>query len=398
VKTIDHSEITVVGGGVIGCFIAYYLAKAGRDVVLVEKGDVGAGASGANDACIMAQSKKPGPKLKLAIHSSNTLWEGLADELDHDIEYVRKGSMLVMESEEEVEFIRAFTQAQRDFGLPVEFLDQKETRSLQPAISPHILASTFCPIDGEVNPFRLLVALVNKIHLHRGRVHTHCAVEGFKTRNGVITHVATERGDIETSVVVCAGGAYSSHLGRMVGVDIPIEPRRGQVLITEATSPLIGPYIMSAKGIMAKHSAVASAQENIGLPDFALGMIISQTASGNMVLGVTYEFAGYDTQTTMHGVTAVAKYTAAILPALGNLRLIRTFSGLRPFTREGVPIVSPSDRVPNFIIAAGHEGDGVAVSPATGMEVSQKLIEGAWPERRESREVGKEHGSLRTLS
>ena len=377
-KTIDHSEITVIGGGVIGCFIAYYLSKAGKDVVLVEKGDVGAGASGANDACIMAQSKKPGPKLRLAIHSSNTLWENLADELDHDIEYVRKGSMLVMESEEEMEFIRAFTQAQKDFGLQVEFLDQKETRSLQPAISPHIQASTFCPMDGEVNPFYLLVALANKIRRQGGRIYTPCAVEGFKINEGVMTHVITERGLIETSVVVCACGAYSSHIGRLAGVEIPIEPRRGQVLITEAIPPLIGPYIMSAKAIVAKHSAVASAQEKTGPPDFALGMIISQTVSGNMVLGVTYEFAGYDTQTTVQGVTAVGRYTSTILPALRNLSVIRTFSGLRPFTKDGVPIVGPSERIPNFIIAAGHEGDGVAVSPATGMEVSQKLIEGAW--------------------
>ncbi len=393
-KTIDHSEITVIGGGVIGCFIAYYLSKAGKDVVLVDKGDVGAGASGANDACIMAQSKKPGPKLSLAIHSSNTLWQNLAEELDHDIEYVRKGSMLVMESEEEVEFIRAFTQAQKDFGLPVEFLDQKETRRLQPAISPRILASTFCPIDGEVNPFFLLVALVNKIRCHGGRIYTHCAVEGFKTREGMMTHVATERGLIQTSVVVCAGGAYSSHVGRMAGVDIPIEPRRGQVLITEAIPPLIGPYIMSAKAIVAKHSAVASAHEKAGSPEYALGMIISQTVSGNMVLGVTYEFAGYDTRTTVQGITAVARYTSTILPALRNLRVIRTFSGLRPFTRDGLPIVGPSDRFPNFIIAAGHEGDGVAVSPATGMEVSQRLIEGAWSDRRESREVRKEQVSV----
>lgn len=389
-KTIDESEITVIGGGVIGCFIAYYLSKAGKDVVLVEKGDVGAGASGANDACIMAQSKKPGPKLSLAIHSSNTLWENLALELDHDIEYVRKGSMLVMESEEEVEFIRAFTQAQKDFGLPVEFLDQKETRRVQPAISPHILASTYCPIDGEVNPFFLMFALVKKIRRQGGRIYTRCAVEGFKSGEGGITHVVTERGLLETSVVVCACGAYSPHIGRMAGVDIPIEPRRGQVLITEAIPPLIGPYIMSAKAIVAKHSAVASALEKTGPPDFALGMIISQTKSGNMVLGVTYEFAGYDTRTTVHGVTAVARYTSTILPALRDLNVIRTFSGLRPFTRDGVPIVAPSDRIPNFIIAAGHEGDGVAVSPATGMEVAQRLIEGAWPERRESLEARKE--------
>jgi glycine/D-amino acid oxidase-like deaminating enzyme len=377
-KKIDESQITVIGGGVIGCFIAYYLCKAGKNVVLLEKGDVGAGASGANGACIMAQSKKPGPKLSLAIQSSNTVWWNLADELGYDIEYVRKGSMLVMESDKEVEFIREFTRTQKESGLPVEILDQKQTRELQPALSKHILASTFCPLDGEVNPFYLLVALINKIRHWGGRIYTHAGVQGFKKKEGLITHVATEKGVVETSLVVCAAGAYSPSIGDMAGVEIPIRPRRGQILITEAVPSLIGPSVMSAKAIVAKHSAVSSAQQNAAPLKFVPGTIISQTVNGNMVLGVTYEFAGYDTGTSIEGVTAVARSTSNIIPTLNNLKVIRAFSGLRPFTKDGAPIIGPAEKIPNFIVAAGHEGDGVAVAPATGMEVSRKLLDGTW--------------------
>jgi sarcosine oxidase subunit beta len=329
----------------------------------------------------MTQSKKPGLKLGLAIQSSNVLWPNLADELGCDIEYVQKGSMLVMEAEEEVEFIKKFSQAQRKYGLPVEFLDQKETRKLQPAISPHILASTFCPIDGEVNPFYLLGALVTNIRGNGGRVHIQTAVTGFKVDDGRITHVVTDKGVVETSVVVCAAGVDSVDMGKMLDVAIPIKPRRRQVLITEATAPLIGPYVMSARTITAKHTNRPTDQGESKYDEFSLGMIISQTVSGNVVLGGTYEFAGYDKHTTVQGVTGIARYTSMIIPALRGLKVIRSFSGLRPFTDDGVPIIGPMDKIPNFIVAAGHEGDGVAVAPATGREVSEKLIQGLWPER-----------------
>jgi sarcosine oxidase subunit beta len=378
-KKIDECDITVIGGGVIGCFIAYYLSKAGKDVVLLERGDIGAGASGANDACIMAQSKKPGPKLALAIESSYALWGTLAEELHYDIEYVRKGSMLVIEREDEVDFIREFSQAQKEFGLDVVFLNTKETRELQPAISPHILAATYCPLDGEVNPFYLLVALVNGARRSGGRVYTHTPVKGFELDGDRITHVLTAKGMVKTSVVVCAAGAYAPDIGNMLGIEIPIRPRRGQVLITEAIPPLIGPYMMSAKGVAAKFSAVSLSGKAQKPEQFSLGMIISQTVNGNMVLASTYEFAGYDTTTTIRGLTSIAKYTSTVIPALKDLKVIRSFSGLRPFTEDGVPIVGPTGKIPNFIIAAGHEGDGVAVAPATGREVSEKLVRGEWP-------------------
>jgi sarcosine oxidase subunit beta len=224
-----------------------------------------------------------------------------------------------------------------------------------------------------------LGALANNIRGSGGRVHTHTSVTGFKLDDGRITHVVTNRGLVETSVVVCAAGAYSPDIGKMLDIVIPMKPRRGQVLITESTPPLIGPYLMSAGTITAKHGTVPMDKNESKYDEFSLGMIINQTISGNVMLGATYEFAGYDKKTSVRGLTAIARYTSSIIPALKDLKVIRSFSGLRPFTEDGVPIVGPTDKIPNFIIAAGHEGDGVAVAPATGREVSQKLVSGEWP-------------------
>ena len=150
-KTIHKSEIAIIGGGIIGCFIAYYLAKQGKDVVVLEGEEIGSGASGANDACLMSQSKKPGPKLSLAIESAD-MWAGMSDELAYDIEYCRHGSMIICETEEQTGKMRDFSQAQIDFGLPVEILDYRQTHEFQPALSTHVLSSSYCMLDGECRP------------------------------------------------------------------------------------------------------------------------------------------------------------------------------------------------------------------------------------------------------
>ncbi len=378
-REFDACEIAVIGGGVIGCFTAYYLSGRGKNIVLLERGDIGSGASGANDAMIMAQSKHPGPKLATAIRSYD-IWEHLSDELGMDIEYKRNGSMIELENEEEIQLITTFSQSQREFGLQVEFLDQKRTREAQPALASHILGSTFCPTDGEVNPFLVLVGLVRKIQANGGRVYTHTPVTGFDVEDGRITGVLTNKGMIRASTVICAAGAYSPKIGELLDISIPIRPQRGQVLITEPIPPLVGAYVISGRTIANKYRPApprdAKKDEENNL---VLGTGISQTKSGNMILGGTYEFVEYDTRTNVRGVTAIAANTSRIIPALKEVKVIRTFSGLRPYTADGLPIVGPSDKISNFIIAAGHYGDGIAMSPATGKEVSEKVIQGVWP-------------------
>lgn len=375
-KKIDECDVAIIGGGLIGCFVAYYLCRYGKDVVLIEKQDICSGASGATNALLMAQARKAGPQLMDAMESLR-IWETLPDELGCDIEYARRGSLIINETEEEAQFVKEFSQAQIKLGLPVEFLDRDELHKSQPHLSTHILGASFCPIDGEVYPFNVAFALLRKIRIHKARIYTQTAVRGFSLRAGNIGHINTTRGSIEASYVVCAAGPYSQQIGDMLGIEIPIEPQRGQLMVTEPIAPLIGPYIMSAKAMTEKQKiASLIGEKNRG--EFGLGMIITQSANGNMIVGTTYEFVDYDKQTTLGGLRAIANYTTSILPALRGLNVIRTFSGLRPFSKTGLTIVGPSDRIPNFIIVAGQNGGGVTTAPVTGQGVAKKLCDGTW--------------------
>lgn len=360
----------------IGCFIAYYLCRYGKNVVLIEKQDICSGASGATNAVLMAQARKAGPQLIVAMESLK-IWETLPDELGCDIEYARRGSLIIMETEEEVQFIKEFSQAQIKFGLPVKFLDRDELHKSQPHLSTHILGASFCAIDGEIYPFNVAFGLLRKIRLHGARIYTQTAVRGFNVKAGKIEHVNTTGGSIEASHVVCAAGSYSQHIGDMLGIEIPIEPQRGQLIVTEPIAPLIGPYIMAAKAMTEKQK-VASLIGEKKCGKFGLGMIITQSANGNMIVGTTYEFVDHDKRTTLGGLRAIANYTTSILPALKGLNVIRTFSGLRPFSKTGSTIVGPSDSIPNFIVVAGQNGGGVTTAPVTGQEVAKKLCDGTW--------------------
>ena len=384
-RIVEDCDVAIVGGGVIGLFLGYYLTKNGIDTVVIEKEDLCSGATGANDACLMAQSKKPGAKLDLAMESAR-LYQTLADEINYDFEYSRKGSMIIFESEEDIETLRPFTKSQADAGLPVRFLDRHETFEIQPALSRHILASSYCTLDAEVNPFALTEGLSLAFLKKGGRLLRHSEVVGFeKDKDGMLRTINMRESSLQAKTVVIAAGAHSREVAALAGVDIPIYPRRGQILISEAISPLIGAYVMSAKAIASKHRAVSvksvtqqDGENSTDRVQFGLGMIISQTVNGNMVLGVTHEFVGFDKSTTLKGLASVAKYTSTVIPALAQANVIRAFSGLRPYSGTGEYIIGPCVETPNLVLVTGHEGDGVAVAPACCLNVARKIANGDW--------------------
>jgi glycine/D-amino acid oxidase-like deaminating enzyme len=177
--------------------------------------------------------------------------------------------------------------------------------------------------------------------------------------------VRTDKGEIQTGTVVNAGGVYAAQIGALAGLNVPIKPRRGQLVVTEAAGTLIRRCMLSAQYIAAKFN-----------PDLARkggGVSIEPTARGNFVLGSTREFVGFDKRVTLAGIDHIARKVSSILPALKKIKIIRVFAGLRPYTPDGRPILGPVAGLDGFVMAAGHEGDGIALAPITG-EIIAELI------------------------
>lgn len=365
----SKADVVVIGGGVIGASVAYHLSKKRVDVALLERNGLVSRTSGACDGLVYLQSKRPGAHLRLAMESRKR-FDSLQEELGIDIEFRSRGGMIVVEKQEELEAMRLFVEDQKETGLEVTLLDGKQARELEPSLSERILACTYSPLDGQVNPISLTLAFLKGAKARGAKIFPFIGVTGFSRKSHHIVGVKTTRGNIETRVVVNAAGVHATEIGKMIDVEIPIKPRRGQILVTEALPPLLTRGLLSAKYIAAKYTpALAETGE--------LGVSIEQTKNGGFLLGSTREFVGFDRRTTWSALKHIALQTSRIIPALRDLRVIRTFAGLRPFTPDGLPLLGPVRDVEGFFMAAGHEGDGIALSPITGQLIAEWIAEGS---------------------
>lgn len=362
------ADVVVIGGGIIGAAIAYFLSRQKVNVILLEKSGIASGSSGACDGAVAMQTKKPGLHLKLALESQ-ALLNRIQDQLPVPAEYEKRGGLIVIETEDEKTAMTQFVDAQRQAELDVELLDQKQLRALAPPLSDHLIGATYSPRDGKVNPIALTLGFAMGAKQRGAEILTGTAVLDIVVEERQISAVVTAAGKIETRTVVNATGVYASEIGRMVGIEIPIEPRRGQLLVTEARPELLKPWLGSANYIAAKFNPQL-AREGAG------GVSIDQTQNGNLLLGSTREFVGYDRRTTAAGLKQIASRAVRILPDLKHTNIIRAFAGLRPYTPDGLPILGNVEKIRGFIMAAGHEGDGIALSAVTGKLISELVLEG----------------------
>jgi sarcosine oxidase subunit beta len=334
----------------------------------VEKGDLAEGSSGACDGLVFLQSKKPGIHLKLALESRRR-FARLAEDLPLPIAYRPCGGMVIIEDEAQRRVMTTYARDQRSIGLDVTLLDAVAARELEPALSPSIAGAAYSAMDGQVNPIALTQALGLGARRLGARIMSRTTATGICRRQNRVVGIETNRGRLYADTVVNAAGVWAARIGAMAGVAIPIRPRRGQILVTRAVAPLISHCMISASYITAKYNPQLARAGGEGIS-------IEQTETGNLLLGATREFVGYDRRTTIEGIRRVARRTVALLPALARVSVIRSFAGLRPYTPDGLPVLGPVQGLAGFIMAAGHEGDGIALAPVTGHLVAQLILDG----------------------
>ncbi|MCK9905441.1 FAD-binding oxidoreductase, partial [Frankia sp. Cpl3] len=237
-NAIAHSEVVVIGGGVIGGAIAYYAAKAGLEVLVVEKGELASGTSSRCDGNILAIDKDPGFDSQMSLKSQQ-LVDQLAKELDHPFEYRAPGSILVCETEKEMAAAEKWVQQQKEAGLPFRMLDRQDIRQESPFFADDLLGGLECATDSTVNPYMLTFALFDGARKHGAQVMLKTEVTGIsKNREGDSFQIETDRGRIVAKQVVNAAGIWAPQIGRMVGIDVPILPRKGHLIVASRQVPV----------------------------------------------------------------------------------------------------------------------------------------------------------------
>jgi sarcosine oxidase subunit beta len=368
-------DAIVIGGGVIGTSTGYYLSKKGVKTLLLEAGSLGDGSSSACDGFVIMQSKSPGPHLSMAL-ASEEMYRTLPEELDWDIEYKNCGGMIIIESDGEYEAMKTFMEHQREAGLDVDLVNGDEARGMEPALARHIVGATVSARDGQINPMRLVVGFSRAaerlgLKLERG----HRAV-GFTRSGDRITGVRTDKGDFSADKIVCCTGVYTPELLAPLGIDLPIKPRRGQLIVTEPVAPVIKRVMLCARYIAAKYHPELlenSKDESVRL---GVGMALEQSGNGGFLIGATREFVGFNRNTTTRGIRAVASHASRMIPALKGVRAVRFFAGLRPYTPDGKAFMGEAPGYGGLYVAAGHEGDGIAYAPITGRTMSELITTG----------------------
>ena len=242
----EHWDAIVVGGGVIGSAVSYFLAVAGMRVCLVERGAVASGTSSASAGHTSVQGRVPGPALDLALANIRLL-EELSRELTTDFEYVRSGGLILAEDETEYRLLKEFA-ARQSAHVPVEFWEAADVRRAEPHLNPrHILGATYCHLDGYANPMAVALALSRAAVARGARIRSHTEVVAVETEGGRVNGVKTAAGEtLWSPIVVNAAGVWSPAIGRMAGVDVPVVPRKGQLLVSESLPLLVRSVISHA--------------------------------------------------------------------------------------------------------------------------------------------------------
>jgi sarcosine oxidase subunit beta len=352
---------------VIGCAVAYYLASKGARVTVIEQSVVGGGASSANSGAIALATKRPGLSLDLAM-ASQRLYPSLSDELGMDIEYAVQGNLIVAESETEMIFLEKLAADQHAAGVPVEIVDASRCKALNPLLEGTVLMGLWCGTDAQVNPFKVTQAFATAAQEKGARVLTHTRVESVAVGDQRVSGVNTSKGAVSADWIVNAAGAHADVIGEMVGVKHGVKPRRGQIAVLEATDRLPLARVAAAGSLVAKHGtgAAPGSSANVALS------YLSRPLSGSVLLGSTNEFAGFDTRTTRGGISEICAGAMRLMPRLGDASVVRTWAGLRPYCAKG-PILGDGGGPAGYVAAVGHGGDGVALSPITGVYVADYI-------------------------
>ena len=372
---VVNYDVIVAGGGIIGSAVAYYVAKKGQRVLVVEREDQASGTAGATDGAVAYHTKKPGFSMDLAVQSIS-MFSGLSEELGMDIEYHEsRGGMLVIEDEQQWELMEQLAKEQSVSGVDVRVIGIDKARELEPQLSPKLLGALYSPTGGSVHPMLMTFAFASAAKRLGADFKNETEVTGIIKKDGAVKGVNTTAGDFFSEKLVIAAGAWSAALGEMAGFAIPIKPRKGQLLVTEP----VGPFIKNGSIQCARYFVVKNRPETV-TDEYVLrtgaSLAIEQTDDGAILIGSTRELVGFDGENTLESFEAITQRAVTFFPALRDVHVIRSFSGFRPYTPDGMPMIGKVDSVDGLYIAAGHEGDGIALAPITGKLLAEEIVDG----------------------
>lgn len=354
-------HVVIVGAGIVGAAIAYFLTLSGAKVTLLEAKTPSSGASGASDGAVSVASKRPGPMMRLA-REARAIYENLAQTgVLQDI-YRQRPTYLFARTDEEVALLALQGADLMDQGERILSLTHAQLMQRVPGLGRHVLAGMKVPGDGHALGYLVVDRLLQVSGVVPRR---HTPVRQLAVSGDRVVGVRTDDGLMAADCVVVAAGLGAAPL---VGLDDILIPRKGQLIVTDRASEsgaaLPGP-LMSAGYLVAKRRVV--------LGQSSMSLVIDPLATGQFLIGSSRETGFANRQTDVETVSTLLREALAVYPSLARQRVIRTFAGIRIGTRDGFPIVGRHPLLAGLFMATGMEGDGICLAPVIGSAVADMV-------------------------
>lgn len=366
------ADVVIIGGGIIGAACAEALSKEGLQVFLVERSGLASGTSSACQGGTTFDLFAGEYELQLSIEANKAYQE--LSETNRNIDYERTGSIFTVEPDQEYE-VKLRIEHLKSKGLAIEWLERASLGEIEPAVSHHIIGAVLAEDTGVFTPMRAVAELVN-LAIRRGtQVWTDAEVIGIEKTGGKVTAVNTGNGRIATDCIIIAAGPWSRQVSELIGLDIPVWPQKGHIIVTEAVPGLIHHFILGAgyhtSVDMPNHVKFGNEAPQNMAPQIAAALHPLQ--NGRILIGSSREFSGYSREVNRKRLAQIADQACQLIPDLRGVRVIRTYAGLRPWTPDGRPLIGFTRRIRGVLYATGHGGEGNRLALVTGRIVADLI-------------------------
>ncbi|MDQ3262683.1 MAG: FAD-dependent oxidoreductase [Myxococcota bacterium] len=351
-----RAKVVIIGGGIMGLALAHNLAKRGeKDVVVIEKGYLCAGASGRNGGGVRMQWGTSS-MIDLAKRSID-LMKSFAGEMGINIWLRQGGYLFLAKSKQIAQRLERSANLHNVHGVPTQLLTPDAARDIVPQLTMKgVEVCAYNKEDGVIFPWPFLWGYAQSCQKQGIAVETFTNVTGFEISGGRIHKVKTDRGDIACETVVLSAGAWSPSVARLAGVELPNEPHRHEILSTEPLKPFLGPLV----------SVLDS------------GLYFSQSMRGEIVggMGDPREPPGLNMGSTLRFVSRFARALTEQLPQVGQIKVLRQWAGCYDVTPDNSPILGRTPGLPNLLQMSGFVGHGFMMAPAMAERMAAWMVTG----------------------
>jgi glycine/D-amino acid oxidase-like deaminating enzyme len=360
---MKNPDAIVIGAGVVGACCALALTNAGLKVLIIDRGPVASGTTGAGEGNILVSDKEPSAELTLAIRSRD-LWFEIDTDIGGGFELEAKGGVVVSRSTKGISDLKRLSALQKVNGVEVIELDGAGLRKIEPHLSESVDYGVLYPGDAQCQPMLAAAQIIRAVKKRGGSFIQGENVVKINANAGSITGVTTDKNQYVSPIIINATGTWAGEIAKLAGSYLPIMPRRGFILVTSPAPKLVHHKVYDADYV----ANVASSDA-----DLQSAAVVEGTASGTILIGASRERVGFKGDMDISILRQLARQAISLFPVLADIQLLRAYRGFRPYAPDHLPVIGPDKNIVGLWHAAGHEGAGIGLAPATGDLIAAQI-------------------------